>query len=288
MPEYKNFEIKLDELHLKISARQWNSEGKYQILAVHGWQDNLESFSQLAPLLPDCKITAIDLPGHGHSEWLPPGAIYDISLWLRAIEETMASFEHRPIIYLGHSLGAVIGQVLAGAFPEYFAAMICLDGIGPLPDDGISPAKRLRQSMQELRAVLGFPNRLFPSIDSIVDLRLKYTPMSREGCRRMMERNSERNDEGLFGSRLDSRIKTLSSFRFTEEQSLSFLSSIKCPTLVMRATEAKYIDRTGFLRRAASIPDGKVVEIEGNHHFHLDQPEEIAQYISQFIFKLFT
>ena len=47
-----------------------------RVLALHGWLDNAASFLPMAPYLRDFDLVALDLPGHGRSMHLPPGADY--------------------------------------------------------------------------------------------------------------------------------------------------------------------------------------------------------------------
>ena len=57
--------------HGRLAALAWGDPEAPTWLALHGWLDNAESFSRLAPLLVEAlgiRIVAIDFPGHGHSQ----------------------------------------------------------------------------------------------------------------------------------------------------------------------------------------------------------------------------
>ena len=55
-----------------------------KVLALHGWLDNAASFIPLAGQLPHLDLVMLDLPGHGRSAHLGPGAEYTLSVALNA------------------------------------------------------------------------------------------------------------------------------------------------------------------------------------------------------------
>ena len=69
-------ELELRTPYLRLAARAWGPLKGIPVLALHGWLDNAASFDALAPLLPDLRLAALDLPGHGQSEQRPPGMHY--------------------------------------------------------------------------------------------------------------------------------------------------------------------------------------------------------------------
>ena len=71
--------IKLSESRIdiplgRIAALRGGTPGAPRVLALHGWLDNAASFLPLAAHLRAIDLVALDLPGHGHSAHLPPGA----------------------------------------------------------------------------------------------------------------------------------------------------------------------------------------------------------------------
>jgi pimeloyl-ACP methyl ester carboxylesterase len=76
-----------------IAGQEWkHGEPKKQVLLLHGWQDNSNSFCKLAQLLPkDWWLVAIDFPGHGLSSPRPDGAAYYVTDWISDVRLVIRS-----------------------------------------------------------------------------------------------------------------------------------------------------------------------------------------------------
>lgn len=96
------------------------------VLALHGitghglrWRDWANSY------LPDVRVIAPDLLGHGHSSYLPP---WTIESHVDALVEVLD--EHAPaaeVTVVGHSFGAALSLHLARRLPEQIRALALLD-----------------------------------------------------------------------------------------------------------------------------------------------------------------
>lgn len=86
----------------KIAAQEWKGkEWNRQILMLHGWQDNSNTFKRLIPLLPkEWWMVAIDFPGHGLSTGRITGLPYHAPDYLIDVKATINSEE----IFLGSDL----------------------------------------------------------------------------------------------------------------------------------------------------------------------------------------
>ena len=52
---------------LQMAGLRWGTPGARPLLALHGWLDNAQSFTPLAPHLSQFDFVALDLTGHGRS-----------------------------------------------------------------------------------------------------------------------------------------------------------------------------------------------------------------------------
>lgn len=105
---------------------------KKKILAMHGWLDNSNSFSLLAPQLADrgFDIVATEHAGHGHSSHAPFGAVLSYSTYTEHAVAIMKELEWDSCLVLGHSMGAGVATSLAAAFPEKVEKLVLIEGLG--------------------------------------------------------------------------------------------------------------------------------------------------------------
>ncbi|MFF2556318.1 alpha/beta fold hydrolase [Nocardia sp. NPDC058058] len=103
------------------------------VLALHGLTGHGRRWQALAEQqLPDVRIIAPDLRGHGRSPGVPPWDFETITADLVTLLRRETS---EPVVVLGHSFGAAVAVHLAHAHPELVRALVLLDpAIGLDPD----------------------------------------------------------------------------------------------------------------------------------------------------------
>jgi pimeloyl-[acyl-carrier protein] methyl ester esterase len=85
------------------------------LVLLHGWSLNLRVWDGLVrELTPRFRVIAIDLPGHGRSDWDPRATTPAAQAW--RVHETVASLTERYTL-LGWSLGGQLALDLAAALP---------------------------------------------------------------------------------------------------------------------------------------------------------------------------
>ncbi|MCK7613143.1 alpha/beta fold hydrolase [Roseibium sediminicola] len=95
-----------------------------RLLLLHGVGLRAEAWNgQIAGLAKDFEVTAPDLPGHGVSARLEglPG--------LPDFSNSLARFLDRPVVVIGHSMGAMIALDLAIRFPDHVVGVAALNAI---------------------------------------------------------------------------------------------------------------------------------------------------------------
>ena len=112
------------------------------VLIVHGMGEHSGRYEPLARALngAGCHVLAPDLRGHGHSqpEYCAPGDMgYDgwqrSLLDLHLLQRWLSNRYARPVILLGHSMGAMLAQQYLGYFGHTLAACVLSGSTGALP-----------------------------------------------------------------------------------------------------------------------------------------------------------
>jgi pimeloyl-ACP methyl ester carboxylesterase len=268
---------------VKLAALEFNADAAGEpIVALHGWLDNAMSFAPLAAALGR-RVIALDLVGHGHSDWLPPGAWYHLLDNLEIVERALDALELDRATVLGHSMGGAIASLYAGARPGRVEQLVLIEALGPLSYSADAAAAHVQRALGERVAYADKSKRVFASVDDALSARLKVNRIAPEPARGLIERALEPHAGG-YRWRSDPRLTVASVYRLTEPQVLNILQAITAPTLFIHATPETDVFKLGSLnQRLSSVQKLTRVALPGDHHLHLDSPESVAQAIAEFL-----
>lgn len=276
-------ELALDTRPVPLAARRWHAGAPVRVLALHGWLDNAATFDALAPLLPDCEIVAIDLPGHGRSGHRAAGAWYHFIDYGTDVVAAADALGWEKFVLLGHSLGGAIASVLAGAIPERIAELWLIEALGPMSTAPAQGPELLGRALREREGLREKALRVFASLDEAAQARVAANNLSREAALALSARGTRAVDGGLVWSS-DQRLTLTSAIRLTEEQILAYLGAISCPALLVRADPApKWLPPAMMDARVAAVRGIVQRTLPGSHHLHLEDPMPVAQAITDFV-----
>ncbi len=271
-------EVRLDCAGLQLAGLRLG-EGPRRVLALHGWLDNAASFVPLGALPHELELVAIDLPGHGRSDWLAPHAEYHYVDWVAWVDRILDALGWTECSLLGHSMGAGISALYAGALPDRVERLVLLDGLGPFTNRPETAPENLARALKGRRRVEPRSPRVHDSIDAAVERKLHALPyMSDEAARLLVERGTRAVDDGVVFSH-DPRLVGRSLVRFTEPQVLAFLRSITAPTLVIRPSDSLDYpgDHGDAEQRLHALDAAELLRVDGHHHVHLTHPERCSR-----------
>jgi pimeloyl-ACP methyl ester carboxylesterase len=236
---------------------------------------------------------AIDLPGHGHSDWRDDGAYTPQNL-ADDIADVITMLASDATLVVGMSLGGLTSMELAVRHPHLVRSLMMVD-ITP----GVNSAKA--------KAILDFVDgpQSFPSFQSLLERTMQHNPTrSESSMRRGILHNAQQLDDGSWKWRYDRRghtrtrdaedTGTVESGIGTEagaatDQTAATLSplwddfaAIRCPLTVVRGGVSPVVDDDDIAECHRRQPNVGVHVVEGaGHSVQGDRPLELAALIAQ-------
>ena len=115
---------------LQIHYLDWGNAGKQPLILLHGIARVAHAFDHVAPhFTQDYHVIAVDMRGHGDSDWHPQGA-YLVEDYTSDIEALIEQLGLRNLVLWGASTGGRVVQMIAGRHPEWVSSVIVED-VGP-------------------------------------------------------------------------------------------------------------------------------------------------------------
>lgn len=269
---------------LRLAVMHWGPSDGPPVLCLHGWLDNAHSYLPLSRQLPEHRLVALELPGHGRSQHRPPGAGYHQLDWILTVVAAADVLGFDRFSLLGHSMGAGIAALTAGTCPERIERLVLLEGTGgrshtpeQMPEDLATYLDSERQAALVRHAHRG------ARFDVAVRARLAFAdPLAPASAELLCQRAVVEAPGGvMFGH--DRRLQRRWLPSMSEPQLLAFLGRIACPTLLVLADQGIAYDQAIVERRCAAIADLTRVQLIGGHHVHMDAPERVAPHLRSFL-----
>jgi len=267
---------------LTIAGLAWGDPAGKPMLALHGWLDNAASFSELAPLLTDYYVVALDLTGHGQSSRRSPDASYQIWDDLPQITAVVQALGWQEFALMGHSRGAIIGTLLSGARPDQVSHLVLLDAVAPEPVPEEHFATQLGRFLDQRTQLTARKERVLTSAEEAITLR-QSRGLSRAAAEALVPRSLVQAAGGFRWTN-DPRLNGASAVKLTAGHISAALAAVTAPVLLLLADggHGRYPEilasaEEGFAQLTTQI-------VAGSHHFHLDSDvSSIAGLIDTFL-----
>jgi pimeloyl-ACP methyl ester carboxylesterase len=266
-----------------LAGLRLDRPGKPRVIALHGWLDNAASFLPLLPYLPDLDLLLLDLPGHGRSAHLPPGAEYGLSTHLHAVLDAADALGWERFALLGHSMGAAIAALVGVAAPARVERLGLVETLGPLAENVGNTPSRLHEATVAARALRAKSLRVFPDLAPAVRARMQASQLDWDNAALLVGRGT-RAVEGGYSWSSDPRLTLPGSTRMTEAQVQALLGAITCPARVLFADPAQsYFPDPVRRARLLAVPHAELTVLPGGHHLHMDQPGVVGPLLAGFL-----
>jgi pimeloyl-ACP methyl ester carboxylesterase len=237
------------------------------IALIHGVGGHAWSWLPFVGALGEpARALAVDLRGHGDSQWSADGAYSTEALAadLTAILDQMGA---RDVTVVGASWGGLVGLVLAARRPDLVARLVMVD-LAPSSAKAPEDVPPRPASFERHADVVAFERSRNP----------RGSPATWE----LLAAHGTRATEG---GRLAPKHDPLFLRRwpFRAEDHWEALRSAERPILVVRAVDSPVLPEADAARMAAEARDGRLEPIAGTGHVvHVDDPAGLAAIVRTF------
>ncbi|MGB0987489.1 MAG: alpha/beta fold hydrolase [Pseudoalteromonas spongiae] len=268
----------IDEL--KIACQRLDNSNT-KIIALHGWQDNSNSFLPLINQMPQYDWYAIDFPGHGLSSWRNKQAHYYFIDYVDDVYRVLQQIApNEKVIIVGHSMGAMVANLFAACFPDKVKCVIAIEGLACVTTPESEVTAQLRNAI-ESRAKPS-SKRVFKRFDQVVNARLAVSDLDYDNAALIMKRNTQQEEDGI-KLLTDPKLKHHSGFRFSPNQCQAICKDTTVPMLLIKALNGFKMISQAIENYGQLYTNLGVIEIPGGHHCHMEYAQVIAKEVDVYV-----
>ncbi len=203
---------------------------------------------------------ALDLRGHGESDWSPLGE-YDFEFFAHDLSDVAAALPEPPVL-VGASLGGIAAMIAQGESEhETFSAVVLVDVTPRLETEGVA---RVRSFMTE------HIERGFATLEEAADAVAAYQPQrTRERNLAGLEKNLRRGDDGRWRWHWDPRFMSRESRvppDLTWPRLEEAAKNLRVPTLLVRGRMSELVSESSARQFLELVPHARYVDVSGAGH----------------------
>ena len=268
---------------LKVHYLDWGTQGKRPLLLLHGGMQNAHSWDTVAVALKrDFHAVAMDLRGHGDSDWSEEGD-YAFETHSRDIAKLIEHLGWDRLVLMGLSLGGLASLNFAVEGWPMLDALVIVD-VGPeLNTSGVG----------RIVDFSGGPGEL-DSIDDFIKRALEYNPRRKaDQLRYSLTHNLRRLPNGKWTWKYDRRIARRPGKGVRGPATSRFddmwepLRQVRCPTLIVRGGESDVFPEQTGRRMVELMPDSRFVTVpDAGHTVPQDNPAGFLEAVRGFLRKV--
>ena len=262
---------------VRLAVLEWGPPDGPTIVLLHGGSLTAHTWDLVcASLSGQYHCLAVDLRGHGDSEW-PADADYRLPAIAKDIVAFIEQETTRPPLLIGMSLGGLTSIQVAGAGGVELAGLVIVD-VGPdLRFDGARNIIEFTRTDQEMAGVEDFVNKA-----------MAFNPRRRpELLRRSLLHNLRPLPSGRWTWKWDPRRMNDVDFAVLARDHAELwqvVPGIACPTLVVRGDRSAVFCEEDAERLTAAMPNARSVLVEdAGHTVQGDNPKGFLSVLRPFL-----
>jgi pimeloyl-ACP methyl ester carboxylesterase len=261
----------------QVSAIVWGDHAAEAVL-LHGGAQNAHTWDTVALAL-ERPVIAIDLPGHGRSDWRDDGD-YGVPSMADAVVAAARGFAPSATTIVGIGLGAPVGLLAADQLGPPVDRLVLVDSAAGVRGRLQSTAA---PSQAAARVADFTSHHRFASFDDMVERTRSYaTGRASRAVRRGVHHNARQQADGSWTWRWDPAQRAERDYAF--EATAHALARFTGPILLVRGERSDVVTDELVSAFVAIHPDSQLVTIAGaGHAVQGDRPVELAHALRAFM-----
>jgi esterase len=262
---------------MRLHYLDWGAPANPAIVFLHGGGLTAHTWDVVCLALRDrFHCIALDLRGHGESEWSPK-MDYSLDTHARDLRHFVDNLGLEKLVLVGMSLGGLISIAFSALHPGRVQALVIVD-VGPeVQSAGVRRISQFAASSEEL-----------DSVDDFVKLALSFNPARNPTLlRRSLLHNLHQLPNGKWTWRYDKRPRIVGDLDAADQRRRLLwkeIAAIQCPTLVVRGAQSDVFADADAERLAATLPNGRWIKVEAaGHTIQGDNPRGLLQALEPFL-----
>ena len=254
------------------------------MLMVHGGRDHARNWDPVAKaLMEHYSIYALDLRGHGDSDWAIGGQ-YSMPDFVLDVAALANEIGRDPLTLIGHSLGGAITLQFAGVCPDRVKKIVSIEGLGPKLLARRPAHQRMEEWLADMQKLEHRTPRRYPSIEPAIARMEEENPhLTPEMARHLTIHGSRQNEDGSYSWKFDNYVHNHSPYEFNIEDARDIWNQIRCPVLLVRGEES-WTEDPEEDGRASAFHDYRSVTIpDAGHWVHHDQLDAFLAAVREFL-----
>jgi pimeloyl-ACP methyl ester carboxylesterase len=231
------------------------------------------------------RCIALDLRGHGDSEWSHEGE-YGIEAHLADLEKAVQWLRLEKFVLVGMSLGGITALAYAGRWSDMLKGLVLVD---------IGPSGGRHTGVARIRDFTSGPEE-HETVEAFVEKAMNFNPLrTPERLRRSLLHNLRKTPHGTWTWKYDRRHRMAFRADDAEGQRLresrrrmlwEAIGKVRCPTLVVRGALSDVFLDEDARETVEALAHGRFVTIEGaGHTVQGDRPYELIDALRDFLIK---
>lgn len=209
------------------------------------------------------------------------------------IEEIRIISNWKQVSLIAHSMGALVAFMYASIFPERVDLVCALDTLKPV---NLPPVDAAYVCSTRLKKLYSFNNSLPPAY-SYEEIKKRIYEGSLKSLHwdkveLLMKRGVKSCGNNKFQLNRDIRIKYINPLFIQEEICLQYIKQIQAAYLFIKTNDNIYEEPVEIFNESLAQfrkynQRFEMVQVNGTHHVHLNNPTTIASKISEFLTKFY-